>query len=167
VLVYDAKSGQVESYIGAGVAPEAATIDRFTARGWKSIPENNIWAQLIPASPDVMVALLQKYGTKSFTEVSAPAIRLAEEGFPVHYAMMNNLDLSLVERLGFTILMPYNSEVYLHKQWWRTLQHGEVFRRPSWPRPGGRWSLPKRRRLIMGNRGTRRSKRCGMSSTKA
>ena len=131
VLVYDAKSGQVESYIGAGVAPEAATIDRFTARGWKSIPENNIWAQLIPASPDVMVALLQKYGTKSFTEVSAPAIRLAEEGFPVHYAMMNNLDLSLVERLGFTILMPYNSEVYLHKQWWRTLQHGEVFRRPE------------------------------------
>ena len=131
VLVYDAKSGNVESYIGAGTAPAAATIDWFIARGWKSIPENDIWAQLIPASPDVMVALLQKYGTKSFAEVSAPAIRLAEEGFPVHYAMLNNLDLSLVERLGFTILMPYNSEVYLHKQWWRTLQHGEVFRRPE------------------------------------
>ena len=131
VMVYNAESKTVESYTGAGTAPAKANIDLFVSRGWKTVPKMDIWSQLLPASPDVMIALLQKYGTKSFTELSAPAIKLAREGFPVHDTMLKNLDLSLVERIGFTILMPYNSQVYLGGQWWRPLHHGEVFTRPE------------------------------------
>jgi gamma-glutamyltranspeptidase / glutathione hydrolase len=131
VLVYDARQGVVESYIGAGTAPAKASIDLFKSRGWENVPEMDIWAQLLPASPDVIVALLQKYGTKSFSEVSAPAIRIAREGYPVHDTMLKDLDLSLVERLGYTILMPYNSQVYLGGQWWRPLHHGERTLRPD------------------------------------
>ena len=131
VMVYDAQSKTVESYTGAGTAPAGANIDLFLSRGWKTVPKMDIWSQLLPASPDVMIALLQKYGTRSFTELSAPAIKLAREGFPVHDTMLKNLDLSLVERLGFTVLMPYNSQVYLGGQWWRPLHHGEIFKRPE------------------------------------
>jgi len=131
ILIYDARTGTVESYTGAGTAPAKATIELFTSRGWKTVPKMDIWSQLLPASPDVIVSILDKYGTRSFTELSAPAIKLAREGFPVHDTMLKNLNLSLVERLGFTILMPYNSQVYLDGQWWRPLHHGEIFRRPE------------------------------------
>jgi len=43
--------------------------------------------------------------------------------------MLKDLDLSLVERLGYTILMPYNAQVYLGGQWWRPLHHAEITRR--------------------------------------
>ena len=119
-MYYDAASHHVSSYIGAGTAPRAATIERFTSRGWKTVPELNIWAQLIPASPDVIVSLLLR-GTKSFGEVAAPAIRLAREGFPVHQIMFQNMDLSFIQRLGFSILLPYNTKVFLNGQWWRPL----------------------------------------------
>jgi gamma-glutamyltranspeptidase/glutathione hydrolase len=131
VMVYNAESKTVESYTGAGTAPARANIDLFLSRGWKTVPKMDIWSQLLPASPDVIIALLQKYGTKSFTELSAPAIKLAREGFPVHDTMLKNLNLSLVERIGFSVLMPYNSQVYLGGQWWRPLSHGEIFRRPE------------------------------------
>ena len=131
ILIYDARTGMVESYTGAGTAPAAATIEKFRARGWTTVPKMDIWSQLIPASPDVIISILSKYGTRSFTELSRPAIKLAREGFPVHDTMLKNLNLSLIERLGFAILMPYNAQVYLGGQWWRPLHHGEIFRRPE------------------------------------
>jgi gamma-glutamyltranspeptidase / glutathione hydrolase len=131
ILIYDARTGTVESYTGAGTAPAAATIEKFRARGWTSVPKMDIWSQLLPASPDVIFSIMTKYGTRSFTELSAPAITLARQGFPVHDTMLKNLNLSIVERLGFSVLMPYNAQVYLGGQWWRPLHHGEVFRRPE------------------------------------
>ena len=85
----------------------------------------------MPASPDVIISILKKYGTKSFTELSKPAIKLAREGFPVHETMLKNFNISFVKRLGFTVMMPYNSQVYLGGQWWRPLHHGEIFKRPE------------------------------------
>jgi gamma-glutamyltranspeptidase / glutathione hydrolase len=131
ILIYNADKGIVESYTGAGKAPARATIELFQSKGWKTVPKMDIWSQLLPASPDVIIAILQKYGTKSFSELSAPAVKLAREGFPVHDTMMKNLDLSLFERLGFSIIMPYNAQVYMGGQWWRPLHHGEIFRRPE------------------------------------
>ena len=64
-------------------------------------------------------------------ELSREAIRLAEEGFPVHRIMLRNLDLSLIERIGFTLLMPYNAKVYLRGEWWRPLHHKDRFVRPD------------------------------------
>jgi gamma-glutamyltranspeptidase/glutathione hydrolase len=45
--------------------------------------------------------------------------------------MLKNLNLSLVERIGFSVLMPYNAQVYLGGQWWRHLHNCEVFKRPE------------------------------------
>ncbi len=125
LVIYDAQTGQVRSYTGAGVAPAAATIERFTDKGYKTVPNMNIWAQLVPASPDVIVSLLKDYGTMSFSELAAPAIQMAREGFPIHAIMAKNLSFSLVERIGFTVLMPYNSKVYIQSQWWRPVHHND------------------------------------------
>jgi gamma-glutamyltranspeptidase / glutathione hydrolase len=119
-MYYDAATGKVESYVGAGKAPRAATIEKFRARGFKTVPALDIWAQLVPASPDVLVSLLSR-GTKSFAEVVAPAIRVARAGFPVHKILFQNMNLGFIERLGFSILLPYNTKVFLNGQWWRPL----------------------------------------------
>ncbi|MBN1241256.1 MAG: gamma-glutamyltransferase [Spirochaetales bacterium] len=125
LMYFDAATGTAESYIGAGVAPRAATIDAFRKAGFETVPELDIRAQLVPASPDVIVALLSKHGTMNFGELAAPAIRLAREGFPAHRAMVENLDFSLVERVGFSVLMPYNAEVFIRGEWWRPVHPNE------------------------------------------
>jgi gamma-glutamyltranspeptidase/glutathione hydrolase len=118
-MYYSARTGEVKSYIGAGKAPAAATIEKFKKRGFKTVPEMDIWSQLVPASPDVIVGLLTDCGTMSFGELAQPAIKIARTGFPMHSIMARNLDFSLLERIGFTILMPENSRVFIHSEWWR------------------------------------------------
>ncbi|RMF21504.1 MAG: gamma-glutamyltransferase family protein [Deltaproteobacteria bacterium] len=130
-MYYDARSGRVRSYIGAGTAPAAATIERFRSRGFDQVPQFHIWAQLVPASPDVIVALLSDCGRMTFAQVAHSAVRLAREGFPVHAVMYRNLDLSLLERIGFAWKLPYNVEVYLGGQWWRPLYLHDRIRFPD------------------------------------
>lgn len=131
LMLYDASQGTVRSYVGVGTAPAKATIEFFHAQGHENVPDMDILAQLIPASPDVIIALLTEYGTMSFSELSAPAIEMARKGFPVHTIMARNLDFSLVERISFAFLMPYNTRVYLRGEWWRPLHYGDRFIRPD------------------------------------
>lgn len=131
VMVYDAASRTTHSYIGAGTAPAAATIDFFTGKGHGTIPDLSILAQLVPASPDVLVRLLADYGTMSFTRVSRDAIERARDGFPVTKTMARNLDFSLLERVGLSIILGYNAKVYLNNEWWRPVHERDRFTRPD------------------------------------
>lgn len=131
VMFYDATRKQVRSYIGAGTAPGKATIELFGRQGHDKVPDLDILAQLLPASPDVIVRLLQDHGTLSFSSLVRPAIEKARSGFPVHFTMAKNLNLSLVERLGFRLLLPTSSEVYFGERWWLPLRQKDHFRRPD------------------------------------
>lgn len=121
LLYYNAQTQQVKSYIGAGKAPMAATLEKFKAAGYETVPDFNIWAQLVPASPDVIVALLTECGTLSFGELAAPAIQIAREGFPIHAIMYRNLQFSALEQIGFSLLMPETARVYLQGEFWRPI----------------------------------------------
>ncbi|PWH17620.1 MAG: gamma-glutamyltransferase [Anaerolineae bacterium] len=121
MLYYNAQTGEVKSYIGAGKAPLAATIEKFKAAGYETVPDFHIWAQLVPASPDVIVALLNECGTMSFSELAAPAIQIAREGFPIHAIMYRNLQFSPLEQIGFSLLMPETARVYLQGEFWRPI----------------------------------------------
>ena len=130
-IIYDAEKDEVWSYCGVGTAPKKATIEFFESEGHDVIPPMGILAQLLPSSPDAIIAILDRYGTMSFGEISAEAIRLASEGFPVHAMMKKHFDLSLPERIAYNFMMPYNVDVYLGGQWWRPLYHKERFRQPD------------------------------------
>ena len=125
IVIYDAENNEVKSYIGAGTAPQSATTDFFRSKKHDHIPKLNIIAQLLPASPDVLIAVLKEHGTMSYTEISRYAIELAREGFPVHGQIIADLDLNILERAGMTFLMPYNSQVFFGGQWWRSLYNNE------------------------------------------
>jgi len=49
LVLYDAATKTVHSYIGAGKAPAAATLAFFQAKGYKTMPDLNILSQLLPA----------------------------------------------------------------------------------------------------------------------
>jgi gamma-glutamyltranspeptidase/glutathione hydrolase len=131
-LVWDAEARSVQSYIGAGTAPARATIEEFRRRwhpGWVIPP--SIDAQLVPASPDVIVALLRRHGSRSFTSLATPAIRIAEEGFPLHPTTVKNVGFVLPIRLAIRLLRPYTARVWTQDAWWRPLVAGDRFRRPD------------------------------------
>ena len=121
-LYYNAQTRRVRSYIGVGTAPAAASIEAFSAAGLQTVPSLDIRAQLIPAAPDVIAALLQECGKKSFAELAKPAIELARNGFPMHAIMHRNMDLPWYQRLGMRILMPSTAEVWLPHGWWQPVR---------------------------------------------
>lgn len=130
-LYYNAQTNEVKSYIGAGKAPQAATIEKFHQAGFENVPDFNIWNQLIPASPDVIASLLSDCGTLSFSELAAPAIAMAREGFPAHPIYVRNLNFSIFERIGFTILMPSTAYNFLRGEWWRPIYLHDRVRFPE------------------------------------
>lgn len=130
-MLYQAETDTIKGYVGVGTAPKRATISRFKERAYETVPKMDIYAQLIPGGPDAVFAILSEYGTRSFAELVQPAIEKAVEGFPIHHVMHYNLNLSLTERLGYTFLLPYNSQVYLNNKPWKPLHPKERFRRPD------------------------------------
>jgi gamma-glutamyltranspeptidase/glutathione hydrolase len=78
ILIYDAHDKVVEVLAGQGAAPRLATREHFAERG--GIPARGIEAAAVPAAPDALLTALARHGTKSFSEVAAPALRILDRG---------------------------------------------------------------------------------------
>jgi len=83
-IVYSSKSRKVSAISGQGTAPQAATLAFFREKGVKVIPGDGFLPATVPAAFDLWITLLMKFGTMSLRQVLAPALRLAEQGFPVY-----------------------------------------------------------------------------------
>ena len=77
-------TGQVIALNGSGRAPEAATIDWYEARGIAAIDPLSAHAVTVPGALGAWERLLAAHGRKGLDELLRPAIRFAEEGWPVH-----------------------------------------------------------------------------------
>lgn len=86
IVIHLADSGETLTISGLGWWPKAAQPERF-ADG--SIPMG-ILRTVVPAAPDAWLLALERYGTMSFSDVAAAALRYAREGFPA-YPMMVHL----------------------------------------------------------------------------
>ena len=78
ILVYDAKRGVVEVVCGQGAAPRLATREYFAAKG--GIPGRGIEPAAVPGALDACLTVLDRYGTRTFAEAVAPALRLLDRG---------------------------------------------------------------------------------------
>lgn len=86
-LVYTAHDRRVLAVNGNTRAPRAATIEWFRAHDHAAIPMAGVLAAGPPAAPHALLSALARFGTRSFAEVAAPALGLAENGFPMHPAL--------------------------------------------------------------------------------
>ena len=87
LLFYDAKTKKVSALNGSGRAPASLSIAGLRKKGiiGDSIPMSNINAVTVPGAAAGWLTTLENFGTKklSVEEILAPAIKLAEEGYPV------------------------------------------------------------------------------------
>jgi gamma-glutamyltranspeptidase / glutathione hydrolase len=83
ILVWSEANRRCEMICGQGVAPAAATIDHFRALGLDLIPGTGLLAATVPGAFGAWMRLLRDWGTLPLSEVLAPAIGYAENGYPV------------------------------------------------------------------------------------
>src|SRR5487761_840310 len=82
-IVYDAKSGKLYGLNASGWAPAGLSIEFLKKQGFQDMPLRGIQAVTEPGAVDGWQKLLDRFGKKKLSEVLAPAIRTADEGFPV------------------------------------------------------------------------------------
>lgn len=89
-LIYLAKSKEVKFINGTGFAPRAATIDYYNSHG--GMPDDSGLSIAVPGAVSGAALALQKYGTRSMADVLAPAIEIAENGYPISEGLARGLD---------------------------------------------------------------------------
>src|SRR3954465_6017394 len=91
MLIYLAKDRSVVNIDGLGTWPRAASIDVFNQQYGGKMPPG-ILRTVMPAAPYAWITALEKYGTMSFGDVAAAAIRFARDGFAMHWFMAEYLE---------------------------------------------------------------------------
>ena len=82
VLVYPKKENKVTSIVGQGWAPKAVDVDWYLSRK-KTLDGAGLDPAVVPGALHAALTVLEKWGTMSFEEVSAPGLAYAENGFPM------------------------------------------------------------------------------------
>jgi gamma-glutamyltranspeptidase/glutathione hydrolase len=126
-LVYSAKEKKVHAICGMGWSPQAFTIEWCRQNGIDLIPGDGYLPACVPAMLDTYCLALARFGTLSFTQVAAPAIELAANGYPVYPGLHNFL---ANQRTRFTEYYPTTGKVFLREG--RAPEIGEVIRNPDW-----------------------------------
>lgn len=83
VLFAPKGSGDVIGYNGSGRAPAAASVDWFRERGIGEIGAGSVHAVTVPGAIDAWTRVAADHGTWELARLLAPAIRYAEEGYPI------------------------------------------------------------------------------------
>ncbi len=83
VMAMPAGCARPDVICGQGVAPGAATIERYHALGLDLVPGTGLLAACVPGAFDAWMLLLRDYGTIGLREALEPAIYYATEGVPV------------------------------------------------------------------------------------
>ncbi len=82
-IVWDAKGKKLYGLNASGRSPALATLESFQLRGLKEIPTKGPLSWSVPGCVDGWDQLRSRFGSRPWSELLAPAIAYAEEGFPV------------------------------------------------------------------------------------
>ena len=88
MIVRLAETGEVVTIAGVGGWPRALDVDAFIERHGGEIPLG-VRRTVVPAAPDACIQALERWGTMTFRDVAARAVRYASEGFPRHPVMLD------------------------------------------------------------------------------
>ncbi|MFY0989448.1 gamma-glutamyltransferase family protein [Halomonas sp. C05BenzN] len=121
--------GEMHGLNASGPAPRAATPEAIKALGHERVPEHGLLPVTVPGAPASWAALSERFGKLPFADLLAPAIALAEDGFPVS-PIVNQMWED-----AFDSYSGYDDPAFL--PWFETFApNGHA------PRPGERWASP-------------------------
>ncbi len=126
IIYYDAKSGTVHGLNSSGWAPSGLTLDVLAAKGIKEMPQRGIYSVTVPGVVAGWDAMRSKFGTKPFSELLAPAIYYAENGFP----LSENIARGWANSVKMHSQHANSQKTYLIDGT-RAPKAGEVFRNPD------------------------------------
>jgi len=126
-LFYDAKTRVVTALNGSGRAPAALTLDLLARQGFtRELPPYHAHTITVPGACAGWCDLIARHGTMPLHEILAPAIQLAEDGFPVSpiisYLWQRGAKRQLVNSPGGRELMTEDG---------RAPRPGEIVRLPT------------------------------------
>lgn len=125
-LYYEAATGQITALNGSGRAPAGLTLELLRAEGFEqNLPPFHAHTVTVPGACAGWSDLIQQHGVLPLPIALAPAIQLAEEGFPVapitSYFWQRGVERQLRQAPG-------GSELMIHG---RAPRPGELFRNPG------------------------------------
>ncbi len=106
-ILYSADLGDVRTISGLGRWPKAMSPE--IVKSWGGDMPEGVKRSVVPAAADAWLTALERYGTKTLAEVSAPAISLAANGFPV-YEMLNTTLSAAADKMA---TFPSTAAVFL------------------------------------------------------
>ena len=124
-IVWDAKSRKLYGLNASGRSPYLLTIEEVKKQGHERIPYTGVLPQTVPGCVDGWFELHERFGRLPMEEILAPAIRYAEEGFPVTELIAHYWNLGgerLKDQPGF-------AGTYLPQG--RAPRVGEIFKNPQ------------------------------------
>jgi len=123
-IVWDAEKEELTGLNASGRAPALMTLEYFRDRGIEVIPKYGPLPVSVAGAVDGWFALHSRYGRLPMSELLAPAIRYAREGFPVSEVIAAYLALNQ-SRIGH---YPGFADTYMPNG--RMPEKGEMFRNP-------------------------------------
>jgi gamma-glutamyltranspeptidase / glutathione hydrolase len=131
VMVYSAKTRKLEGLNASGRAPRALNLQHFASRDITQMPVTGMETVTVPGAFDGWVTLLEKHGTMKLADLLAPAIALAENGFPLMEKTVADWEpevakLKLMPAAASTYLIdgraPKAGDIFVQKNLARTLR---------------------------------------------
>ncbi|PZR93406.1 MAG: gamma-glutamyltransferase [Candidatus Nephthysia bennettiae] len=145
-ILWSAAEERAHVVCGQGVAPAAATIERFGELGLSLVPGSGLLAAVVPGAFGAWATMLERWGTWELADVLGYALHYAETGFPI---------LPSISRTISTVAELFAEHWAPSAQTW--LVDGAA------ARPGMRWRSPvvaaTYRRLLAEAVGTSREQR--------
>ena len=108
-IFYAVDRGEPLTLCGQGVAPAAATIERYRELGHDLVPGTGLLAACVPGAFGAWLLLLEEFGTWRLEDVLAFAIDYAEHGFPV----VGGMRLSIERQAALLAGWPASRDLYL------------------------------------------------------
>lgn len=124
-IVWDAKTKQLYGLNGSGRSPRSLTLDYFKQKGMKAIPATGPLPVSVPGAVDGWFELHQKFGRIPMAKILEPAIRYAEQGFPVSEVIAYYLSRNAASLSRF----PNVTSTYTING--KPVQKGDIFRNPQ------------------------------------
>lgn len=91
-----------------GVAPTGMTAEYFEQKGLRFPPSSGVDAMVTPGTPGGLMTMVAEWGRLSLADVLAPAIEMAEGGYPIEYDAIRRIRGSKDEMMEW----PYTREVF-------------------------------------------------------
>ena len=123
-IVWDAEKRQLAGLNASGRAPKTMTLEYFRENGIETIPPYGPLPVSVPGVVDGWFELHGRYGSLPMSDILAPSIGYAHDGFPVTEVIAYYLSRS-VDRIGE---YPGFAETFMPNG--RVPKKGEMFRNP-------------------------------------